>query len=412
MRRLYLQLYLAFLVVAAVGVGAAAAAAHALIGSRDEVPPPLAAAAHWLVASMPAEPAARQAYVSEAAGRLGLELAVTGPDGALIAQSAPVPDGPTGWFGGRGYTGLRARTADGHEVAAVLRRGWGPGSPAWIVSPILLFGVMAAGCYPVARRITRRLEALRATSERWAQGELGARAAVRGQDEVAELAIAFNEAAGRVEALVTAQRRLLANASHELRSPLSRLRMALALLDDEGDAERQALHAEAGRDIEELDALIGDLLLGARLEAAPDGPADRSRWAEVDLGALAQDEAGRVGALVTGPGFRVQGDAVLLRRLLRNLLENARRYAGDEVSVGFEGRAIVVADRGPGVAPEHREAIWEPFWRPPGHAEAAGGVGLGLSLVRQIARHHGATARYEPREGGGSRFVVRWPEGA
>ncbi|HEY2188399.1 MAG TPA: ATP-binding protein, partial [Caldimonas sp.] len=108
----------------------------------------------------------------------------------------------------------------------------------------------------------------------------------------------------------------------------------------------------------------------------------------------------------------------LLRRAIRNLLENAQRYGGGnvEVVVARADRApgaglvtVQVCDRGPGVPQEMRERIFEPFFRLPGHAEQAGGVGLGLALVKQIADRHGGSVRCEAREGGGSRFVIELP---
>jgi signal transduction histidine kinase len=107
----------------------------------------------------------------------------------------------------------------------------------------------------------------------------------------------------------------------------------------------------------------------------------------------------------------VNGDARLLRRLVRNLLENARRYGGGtpiEISVAVDHDTVTlrVCDRGPGVAAAERERIFEPFYRIRGTAESGNGVGLGLALVRQIARRHGGDARCEAREGGGSVFVV------
>jgi signal transduction histidine kinase len=111
--------------------------------------------------------------------------------------------------------------------------------------------------------------------------------------------------------------------------------------------------------------------------------------------------------------FSVQGDERLLRRALRNLLENARRYGGEEVLLELgrgDGRVrAAVCDRGPGVPADMRERIFEPFFRLAGHAEKQGGVGLGLSLVRQIAHRHEGSVRCEPREGGGSCFVLELP---
>jgi signal transduction histidine kinase len=128
----------------------------------------------------------------------------------------------------------------------------------------------------------------------------------------------------------------------------------------------------------------------------------------------AQLEVGDAGAVSEAV---VQGDERLLRRAVRNLLENARRYGGGDTLVQLRAAAaaapvyleIRVCDRGPGVPEAWRERIFEPFFRLPGHAEHEGGVGLGLSLVRQIAQRHGGRVRCEPREGGGSCFVLELP---
>ena len=133
----------------------------------------------------------------------------------------------------------------------------------------------------------------------------------------------------------------------------------------------------------------------------------------MDLLGLLAEEAARVGAEVQGEDLQVPGDERLLRRALRNLLENAQRYGGKEIQASVESRGyqvqVRVCDRGPGVPAAYRERIFEAFFRLPGHAERAGGVGLGLSLVRQIAERHGGRVRCEHREGGGSCFVLDLP---
>jgi signal transduction histidine kinase len=131
----------------------------------------------------------------------------------------------------------------------------------------------------------------------------------------------------------------------------------------------------------------------------------------VDVLALVAEEAARTGADVEGAPIVVRGDARLLRRLTRNLLENARRHAaGSAVEARVEpsasGARLSVADHGQGVAESERERIFEPFYRPPGSAESGEGYGLGLALVRQIARAHGGDARCLAREGGGTVFEV------
>jgi signal transduction histidine kinase len=277
---------------------------------------------------------------------------------------------------------------------------------------VALFVAVAAGAYPVVRRLTRRLEALKRGVEQFGAGALSQRVDASGRDEVAAVAASFNQAADRVQALLRSHQSLLANASHELRSPLARLKMAALLMADAPAEQRERLRHEIDTNIAELDALVEEVLLASRLDAQP-----RVRDDAVDLLPLAVEEAARVGATVEGEDTAatvpVRGDERLLRRALRNLLENARRYGGDEVSVslasGGAGAEIKVCDRGPGVPVDQRERIFEPFYRMPGHAEQVGGVGLGLSLVKQIAQRHGGNARCEARQGGGSCFVISLP---
>ena len=290
-----------------------------------------------------------------------------------------------------------------------------------VIVLVLLFVAVAAGAYPVVRRLTRRLEALKLGVEQFGAGQLDHRVAVQGRDEVAAVASSFNVAAQRVEALVRSHQSLLANASHELRSPLARMKMAVSLLDDTlAPDQRERLKREIDTNVAELDALVEEVLLASRLNAAP----QRERDAPVELLGIAAEEAARVNASVTGAPVTVFGDERLLRRAMRNLLENATRYGGAEVEIEVgvadaspQGMApdvaldaprvvICVTDRGPGVPEAMRARIFEPFFRLPGHAEQAGGVGLGLSLVQQIAQRHGGSVRCEPRPGGGSCFVL------
>jgi two-component system OmpR family sensor kinase len=286
----------------------------------------------------------------------------------------------------------------------------------FVVMLVVIALVVAAGAYPVVRRLTLRLERLQHSVEAWGQGELSTRVAVEGDDEVARLAASFNHAAARIESLVGAQKTLLANASHELRSPLARIRMAAELMAEQATP---AIGAELRRNVAELDQLIDELLLASRLDAVGAATASTPRAEEVDLTGLLAEECARANATLDADMHCVQGDARLLRRMVRNLLENAVRYgAGSKVEVRFgadsgaESGAVLrldVCDGGAGIAAHERERIFEPFYRLPGASEAAGGVGLGLSLVRQIARHHGGDAQCLPNPGGGCCFRVTLP---
>jgi signal transduction histidine kinase len=274
---------------------------------------------------------------------------------------------------------------------------------------VVLFGAVAAGAWPVVRRLTRRLEALKQGVEAFGAGDLKRRVAEDGSDEVAALGASFNQAAARIEALLRSHQSLLANASHELRSPLARLKMAVSMIEDAPPAERDALRREIDANVGELDALVEEVLLASRLDASATLEDDEP----VELLAVAAEEAARVHAVAHGSDLTVRGDERLLRRALRNLLENARRYGGSEVEVQVQRRGdrveVQVSDRGPGVPEDYRERIFEPFFRLPGHAERAGGVGLGLALVRQIAERHRGGVRCEAREGGGSCFTLALP---
>jgi signal transduction histidine kinase len=284
------------------------------------------------------------------------------------------------------------------------------GPPRQLIGLVFIALAMAAGTWPLARSITRRLEALRRGVDQLGGGDLTARVAVQGDDEVAALAQAFNRSADRIEALVSSQREMLAAGSHELRSPLARLRLAVELMADGSDESERLRHrAEAVRSIEELDALVEEILLVGRLEAGA-----KLEPAPLDLLALAAEEAARVGAEVGGEPCTVQGDEALLRVALRNLLDNAQRHGAPPVSVEVRSdgaRALVrVRDEGPGVPEPERARIFEPFYRPQGHgAEPSEGTGLGLALVARVTARHGGQARCE--DGPGSSFTLELPVG-
>ena len=330
-------------------------------------------------------------------------------DGRVLR--VPRPGGLRGPVAGVGGPRMGPRSA-GVELRPP---AWFNGPPGWpdglglALLLVVLFAAVAAGAWPVVRRLTRRLEALKQGVEAFGAGALHQRVAEDGRDEVAAVGASFNRAATRIEALLRSHQSLLANASHELRSPLARLKMAVAMVEDAPAPQRVALRHEIDTNIAELDALVEEVLLASRLDAT--ATLDRSE--RVDLLALAAEQAARVGASAHGDDVQVPGDERLLRRALRNLLENARRYGGDEVEASVTAKGaqaeIRVCDRGPGVPEVYRQRIFEAFFRLPGHAEREGGVGLGLSLVRQIAERHGGHVHCEPREGGGSCFVLSLP---
>jgi two-component system, OmpR family, sensor kinase len=299
------------------------------------------------------------------------------------------------------------RPGDGPPGRPFLPRG--PTGFLWLLGIVAL--AVIVGSYPIIRRLTMRLEALRRGVERWGEGDLSTRVAESGNDEVAFLARRFNHAAERVETLVKTHKSLLANASHELRSPLARIRMGLELMTPEPSP---AARSEISRNIAELDQLIDEILLASRLDARE---SDVGTVEAVDLTGLLAEESARSGAVMQPvPGGRsvvVPGISKLLRRAVRNLLENARRYSDGEVTaeVRLEGgqAQLRVCDQGPGVPLSERERIFEPFYRLPGASEREGGVGLGLALVKSIAQRHQGSVHCEDRAGGGACFVLCLP---
>jgi len=413
MRRLYLQIYLMVLGIIVLFAVIGGISWRVFGPSRDDEHRMISGASNIVARLLPpagAPSEEQQAALESLASDLDMRLTLRGTDGAVLAHvgeelSAPnAKQFPAGSF--HRHDPFALRLDDGRIVLAAGKRDHDAGILAAIAA---LAAAIALGAYPVVRRITRRVETLRAQVDALGSGDLAARVEVRGKDEIADLAASFNRAAERIERLIAAQRGALAAASHELRSPLARIRMAIELLQGQDGDE---LRARVGRDVAELDALIGELLLASRLDALEPGEALDRREA-VDLLGLAAEECARTGAQCAGDPAMLWGDPALLRRLIRNLLENARRYAGAapvEVRVqgDAKGRALIaVSDRGPGVPEDERERVFEPFYRRKGASESKdGGVGLGLALVRQIAHHHGGDVRCLAREGGGTTFEV------
>ena len=374
-----------------------------------------AAAGVWHASREPAQLPIREILVHNKAGEVigtaqtkpgrkfgdGLEFDVTTKDGQTLIMLLPRPPRPP--------VGPLGRPPQGF--------GFG-----WMLGLVGL--AVALGSYPIIRRLTLRLEALQRGVERWGQGDLSARVNAEGKDEVAFLGERFNQAAQRIETLMNSHKSLLANASHELRSPLARIRMSLELMGVDAASPQRI---EISRSITELDQLIDEILLASRLDAKQANNEVLEPFESLDLTGLAAEECARanaeLGMSATGQSLVIRGSPRLLRRLMRNLLENAKRYGGQangmpgdvtleltQKRVGTQDLAVIaVHDRGPGVPLAQRERIFEPFYRLPGASEREGSVGLGLALVKSISERHGGTVRCEARPGGGATFVVELP---
>lgn len=389
----------------------------------------------WRMASDPPmrEVVARNqagAVIGQGQARMGRRQAMQPPD------ASPDIDGQTRAAGvdsaarePRGRYGpgpeFEVRMQDGQTISIHMPRShqsqWRvPFGFFWTLG--LVSVAVALATYPIVRRLTRRLEALQRSVQQWGDGDLSVRVPVAGNDEVGFLATRFNHAAQQVEtlvktrdALLASQKSLLANASHELRSPLTRIRMGLELMGSPTDPSANRAKDEIARNISELDQLIDEILLASRLDAKE---ADLGSIEPVELLGLAAEECARTGATLNADaangGLVVPGVSKLLRRAVRNLLENARRHAKGSsatLTLSLEGSFAVlgVCDNGPGVPEAFRDRIFEPFYRLPGASERDGGVGLGLALVKSISERHGGSVICQNAPMGGACFEMRLP---
>jgi two-component system sensor histidine kinase PrrB len=282
---------------------------------------------------------------------------------------------------------------------------------------LLALAVAAAGVFAAGGVVLRPLRRLRAATARIASEEdLGRRVDdASGPTETRALASAFNAMLARLsrsaadrERAIEATRRFAADAGHELRTPLTSIQArldALARHPDEPPERRARMAAEALEQQRRLVALLDGLQALARGDAAPElRPLDLADVVDAAIAAARDRHPGVAWALEGADEVRLEGWEPGLRSLVDNLLENAARHGGARVCVTLAARDLVVEDAGPGVAEEDRARIFEPFM------SLGGGTGLGLALVAQQARHHGATVTVDRSpELGGARFSVRFP---
>ena len=291
-------------------------------------------------------------------------------------------------------------------------------------------GISALFCFWLAWYLTRPVHRLRQASRALADGALDSRVAGsigRRRDEIADLGRDFDHMAARLQAQIEAQRRLLRDLSHELRSPLARLQMALGLARRQGGEAVAPQLDRIGRDLERMEALIGQMLALSRTEAQAGGAPAR----ELDLAALLREvvqdaalEAAQRGCRIdcrAPDALRLRGHPELLRRALENLLRNAIRHAPANGSVEIrledpEGKVqLEVCDTGPGVPEEELGRIFEPFVRlDEARGHDSGGHGLGLAIARAAVLAHQGRIRARNRPGGGLCVAIELPgeEGA
>jgi len=271
---------------------------------------------------------------------------------------------------------------------------------------VLLLGLIAGAL--IARQLARPLRRLETTAGEIARGDLDRRAPVEGTSEQRSLARSFNEMTDRLARTLRGQREFVADASHQLRTPLTGLRLRL----EEIEAETPGEDVEAAlREVDRLSQMVTELLL---LSAAGerDAPA-----VDVDLGEVARAAAKRfegAGAelSVTGSGGIVRCARADIDRALDSLVENAVSYSppGSPIVIVASARAIEVLDSGPGLAPGEAEAVFERFHRGRAGRSGAPGTGLGLPIARELMRRWGAETAIETRPEGGARASIRFGE--
>jgi signal transduction histidine kinase len=287
-----------------------------------------------------------------------------------------------------------------------------------LIGAIVLALGLLAGTF-IAAGVGRPIRRLEAVARRVARGDLSARARLEGSREQRSLADSFNEMTDRISRLLRAQRDFVADASHQLRTPLTGLRLRLeearALTDGSATDEIDGAIAEVDRLSHTVDELLvlsrggerqttgGPLDLAELIQAAAE------RW---------QPDAGTCGLRLvartmpeSGPAWGARAD---VDRALDALIENALRYAprGSTVEIALCPGGIEVLDRGPGVAPEERELVFERFHRGRAGRGGPSGSGLGLSIARELIRGWGGEVTLDPRAGGGTTATIALPERA
>jgi signal transduction histidine kinase len=382
-----------------------------------------------------------QNYLSRIRENSRLNASLYKDDGTLVAGQVEAPadliiqalEGGEARIRPRGQASLIAIRCPGANGAqyvfvAETRRGGPPprglmGGPSESVRWALAISISGLICYALASYMTSPILRLRAATRALAGGNLQARApALSRADEIGDLVRDFNVMAGRLESLVNSQNRLIRDISHELRSPLARLGVALEIAREQTGGAAQQSFDRIEHEAEQLNIMIGNLLTLARLES----DSSAQHRGVVRLGDMLKtvcDDA-RFEAQAHGSDVQVTrcdqvaitGDASLLRSAIENVIRNAVSYTRPEtdVEVALEDRGAVavisVCDHGPGVPENDLERIFDPFYRTASARErSSGGTGLGLAITRRAVLSHGGTVSASNRPGGGLCVEISLP---
>ena len=264
---------------------------------------------------------------------------------------------------------------------------------------LLIFAVLVFLCYLFARHLTNPVRQLQQAVDRFGRGDLTARVGLQRRDELGQLARTFDQMADRTQTLLTAERRLLLDISHELRSPLARLSVAVELARSGDDAESHLNRIQ--KEADRLNSLVGELLQVTRAEGDPSQRKldlvhlDTLVAEVVDDGVIEAEARGCNVKLTQKKAATLAGDAELLRRAVENVVRNAIRYspAGTTVEVSVDSGpnhvSVTVRDYGPGVPEEALTRIFDPFYRVgTDRNRSSGGVGLGLAIAKRAVELH------------------------
>jgi two-component system, OmpR family, sensor histidine kinase RstB len=286
---------------------------------------------------------------------------------------------------------------------------------------VALFGVVALTGFALAWPLVRRLRRLARVADRISVGEMEARADVSSKDAVGRLARRFNAMADQIQLLLEKQQQLVQGVSHELRTPATRIRFGLEMLTRAKTEDERNQRIDAmDEDLDELDRLVGELLLYIKSGDRALGLERQEVEASKELRTLVDrqgEQRSDIEISLRSDDGEVTASADLLhfRRALRNLLDNALRHAKSRVTVDLrrenDGVLVAVSDDGPGVDPQDRERIFEPFSRvDASRSRESGGTGLGLAIVQRILEAHGGAVTVKTAAEGGARFETHWPD--
>ncbi|MDB4963185.1 MAG: histidine kinase [Myxococcales bacterium] len=344
-------------------------------------------------------------------------------------RRGPPPDDRGGPPGGRPRGGDRPTVMPLHldgERWLLVARGAQAKPPGWagpVITLVCALLVLVFGAMVTARWIVRPIDRLSRAARALGTGDLSARSRLERTDEIGELGYRFDEMADRIENLMRSEKELFANVAHELRTPLSRIGVALDLAG-EGDAEAaRASLAEIAVDVSDLETIVDDILAAMRFEIAGSLPLRRAHVTPASIVQAAADRARsrhRSRSLVIEVASdlpMLDVDPMLVRRVIDNLLENAHKYTPDpdaatKVVARREGERVVfeVSDRGQGIASEDLPRVFTAFFRGErSRSRETGGVGLGLTLARRIIEAHSGTIEVTSDPGAGTTMRVSLP---